>query len=155
MPFPIVAVAFGAVAAAATPYVLYGSVAYLPDVPSGMDAATLRYTENRLGVVHEGLVKRGWDFSVTTHVPAGKSCVEASESRGRFIAGLLSDRWEVFCCTVSAGTHTFNVVKFQNHHWIVDSYVIVYVKYIGRSIPSGMAITPLSSSWRGSASSSS
>lgn len=51
MPFPIVAVAFGAVAVAATP-MPYSSVAYLPDVPSGMDAATLRYTENRLGVVH-------------------------------------------------------------------------------------------------------
>jgi hypothetical protein len=153
MPFPIVAVAFGAVAAAATPYLLYGSVAYLPDTPSGMDAATLKLTEDALLVVHQGLVKRGWDFSITTHVPAGKSCVEASESRCRFIAGLLSDKWEVFSCTVSAGTHTFNVVKYQNHHWIVDSYLIVYVKYIGSSIPSGMAITPGNSIWRGSASS--
>jgi hypothetical protein len=151
MPFPIVAVAVGAVAVAVTPYLLYGSLAYLPDVPSSMDAASFKSAEDALAVVHTNLIAHSWDYAVTNHVPYGKSCVEASESRGPFIAGLLSSEWEVFSCTVSAGTHTFNVVRFKGNYWIVDSYVIVYIKYIGGSIPVGMAITPMSRSYRGRA----
>jgi len=151
MPFPIVAVAFGVAAAAVTPYLLFGSVAYSSDTPSGMDAATLKTAEDALALVHQNLVSHGWDYGITKHLYYKKSCVEASASRAPFIAGLLSSQWEVFSCTVSAGTHTFNVVKFNNHYWIVDSYVFVYIKYIGNAIPAGMAITPMSQSYRGSA----
>ena len=58
MPFPIVAVAVGAVAAASLPYLLYGQVAYFPsDDPTGMDPATLKSVNDALMSVHQKLVE--------------------------------------------------------------------------------------------------
>lgn len=156
MPFPIVAVAVGAVAAASLPYLLYGQVAYFPsDDPTEMDPATLKSVNDALMSVHQKLVERGSEFGITQHVPAGKSCVEASEKRGSFIASLLSNKWQVFSYTVSAETHTFNVVRYddhrQIHYWIIDSYLIVYIKYVGSSPPVGMTQTPQSKSYWGHA----
>ncbi len=150
MPFPIVAVAVGAIAVAVTPYLLYGSVVYLPDVSSTMDAASFKSAEAALAVVHQKLVAQGWTYSLPNYVPYGKSCVEASDSRAPFIASLLPSDWEVFSCTVSSGTHTFNVVCFKGNYWLVDSYLIVYLKYLGSYIPGGMAQTPMSKFCRGS-----
>lgn len=152
MAFPIVAVAVFSGAALALPYILYGRSSYFPsDEPNSLDAPTLKSVNDTLMGVHQKLVEKGSEYSILKHVPFGKSCVEASEKRAAFIASLLSNQWEVLSCTVNIMTHTFNIVKFKNHIWIVDSYVIVYIKYVGTSLPADIIMTPQSRKYHGTA----
>lgn len=152
MAFPVVAVAVFSAAAAALPYMLYGHNAYFPsDEPNDLDAATLKSVNDALMAVHQKLIEKGSEYSISKHAFSGESCVEASEKRAAFIASLLSNQWEVWSCTVNVMTHTFNVVKFKNHLWIVDSYLIVYVKYIGISLPADIIMTPGANKYHGTA----
>lgn len=151
MPFPIVpVVAVGAISA--LPYLLYGKSAYLSEAtPTGLDATTLASVNETLKAVHQRLVEAGGTYSVAKYVWNGKSCVEAAVDRGQFLAGLLSSRWTVHSCTVGNYTHTFNVLEIQKNYWIVDSYVIVYMKCVGNALPADIVKTPQSTSLKGTA----
>ncbi|SDE19610.1 hypothetical protein [Rhodospira trueperi] len=152
MPFPIVGVVALGTAATALPYLLYGKSAYVGEAsPSGLGDTVSKTVNTTLEAVHQRLVEKGGTFSVTKYVWNGKSCVEAAADRGAYLAGLLTSRWTIHSYTVGNYTHTFNMLEYQKNFWIVDSYVIVYIKCLGATLPADLVKTPQSTSLKGTA----
>ncbi|HVS37949.1 MAG TPA: hypothetical protein VMS17_20485 [Gemmataceae bacterium] len=149
--------------------VLYGpSIFFHYEEPIGVDAATKAYLDETVQKVYDALNQSGSRFSMSTYVPKGKACVQATEARGEYIAGYLPPTWTVLSYTVDLpstmlqnyfetkeGPHTYNVIRWDDpktklsHYWIADTYVRLYVKYIGNHPPDGAHLTPLSVSLRG------
>jgi hypothetical protein len=69
----------------------------------------------------------GRAFEWTLYVPYGKSCGEAAQDRGAYIANYLPSNWYVDTYAWSSGLHIANVVYFQAadryfYCWVLDGY---------------------------------
>jgi hypothetical protein len=168
MGFPVIPLAVGALATVAAKPLMYGSGAHLFSSadPAGEDAATTAALKKTITKVYDQLKASGWRYSINNYITGG-ACVQATADRGKYLQSFLPTTWTILSCTVDAprpfkdhgetGSHTFNVVRCDDpknqktHYWIADTYVILYVQYLGSSLPSDMFITPQTSELKGTA----
>lgn len=100
-------------------------MSYLP--PSGIPLKDYKYAEIVVTNVMNSLVIQ-LNFIMSRYVPFGKSCVDASEDRGNYLAGILPITWCVDSYTYWSSLHTVNLIYFQasdgwTYCWTVDGYV--------------------------------